>query len=346
MYPRLVVDLEKISRNVRKLREILKERNIEFVGVTKLFMGDPKIAGIFRENGVEVLADSRIENFRKMMEGGFSKPFMMIRIPQISRLKEVVELTDHILVSEPEIVKMIDEIASGVVKIYYMVDVGDLREGVMYDKAVDEIKPLLNFKKAKIVGVATNVGCFGGVLPSEENLKWIVDVAKELDLDEISVGGTVYLLALEGGFMPYEITQMRIGEAALLGTDATGDRDIPYLEQETVVLEAEVIEIKEKPSVPIGKKGKDSMGRVPKFEDKGIRRRAILAIGVQDVDPKGLKPLDEGAEVVHASSDHLIVDVTDVERKIKLGDVMRFRTNYSATLRAITSPFVDKVFLG
>ena len=346
MYPRLVVDLEKISRNVRKLREILKERNIEFVGVTKLFMGDPKIAGIFRENGVEVLADSRIENFRKMMEGGFSKPFMMIRIPQISRLKEVVELTDHILVSEPEIVKMIDEIASGVVKIYYMVDVGDLREGVMYDKAVDEIKPLLNFKKAKIVGVATNVGCFGGVLPSEENLKWIVDVAKELDLDEISVGGTVYLLALEGGFMPYEITQMRIGEAALLGTDATGDRDIPYLEQETVVLEAEVIEIKEKPSVPIGKKGKDSMGRVPKFENKGIRKRAILAIGVQDVDPKGLKPLDEGAEVVHASSDHLIVDVTDVERKIKLGDVMRFRTNYSATLRAITSPFVDKVFLG
>jgi len=346
VYPRLVVDLEKISRNVRKLREILKERNIEFVGVTKLFMGDPKIAGIFRENGVEVLADSRIENFRKMMEGGFSKPFMMIRIPQISRLKEVVELTDHILVSEPEIVKMIDEIASGVVKIYYMVDVGDLREGVMYDKAADEIKPLLNFKKAKIVGVATNVGCFGGVLPSEENLKWIVDVAKELDLDEISVGGTVYLLALEGGFMPYEITQMRIGEAALLGTDATGDRDIPYLEQETVVLEAEVIEIKEKPSVPIGKKGKDSMGRVPKFEDKGIRKRAILAIGVQDVDPKGLKPLDEGVEVVHASSDHLIVDVTDVERKIKLGDVMRFRTNYSATLRAITSPFVDKVFLG
>ena len=346
MFPRLVIDLEKIRRNSEKVAKMLKENGIELVGVTKLFMGEPKLAKVYLETGASIIADSRFQNIRRMKEAGIDGPFMMIRIPPLSHLPEMIGDVDYYLVSEPEVALRIDEMSEKPKKLIYMVDVGDLREGVMYDEAVEEIESVKKkLKRSEIIGVGTNIGCFGGLLPDEENMKRIVDVAKAVDADVISVGGTIYLLALEEGTLPKEVNQFRIGEAILLGTDVTGNRDIPYLEQETVVLEAEIIELKVKPSVPKGRIGYDSMGRKPVFEDRGKRLRAILAVGEQDVNPSGLKPLDEGAIVIHASSDHMIVDVTDVQRPLKVGDILRFRANYSATLRAVTSPHVEKVWL-
>ncbi len=345
MYPRLVIDLKKIEKNIVTLNEILNKNGVEMVGVTKLFMGNENIANAFVSGGVNVLGDSRIENIVRMKEDSVKARYMMIRIPPLSHLEIMVEHVDIFLVSEPETAMKIDELAQREVSLIYMVDVGDLREGVFYREAVEEILGVKRkLKKAKIIGVGTNVGCFGGVLPTKENLKMIVDIAKAVNAEVISVGGTVYLKALEEGFLPKEVNQFRIGEAVLLGTDVTGNRNIPYLEQGTVILEAEVIEIKRKPSKPIGPTGYDSMGRKPEFEDLGERLRAILAVGEQDINPSGLIPLDEGAKVVHASSDHTIVDVTEVDRKIRVGDVMRFRTNYSATLRAVTSPYVEKLY--
>ena len=51
--------------------------------------------------------------------------------------------------------------------------------------------------------------------------------------------------------------------------------------------------------------------------------------------------MEDGLEVVGASSDHLLLDVTD--RPVKVGDIVRFKVDYSAALRAFTSPYVEKV---
>jgi predicted amino acid racemase len=106
-----------------------------------------------------------------------------------------------------------------------------------------------------------------------------------------------------------------------------------------------VIECDKKPSIPIGKTGRDAFGGSPQFEDKGWRRRVILGIGGQDIDPTGLFPLNECMTVLHASSDHTIVDVTNCEQKYKVGDVIRFRLSYSALLRGMTSQYVFKEFM-
>ncbi len=341
----MIIDLSKIRRNSEKLVEELNRRGIDMVGVTKLFMGEPLLARAYLESGAKILADSRHENIIRMKTAGIDGPFMIIRIPPLSHIPMLKENVEYYLVSEPEVALRIDEEVRKA-KLIYMVDVGDLREGVMYYEAAEEIEKVKrSLKSASIIGVGTNVGCFGGVLPTKENLERIVNVAKAVDAQIISVGGTVYLTSLEKGELPKEINQMRIGEAALLGTDVTGNREIPYLEQGTVILEAEIIELKTKPSVPEGPIGYDSMGRKPVFEDKGKRLRAIIAAGEQDINPDGLIPLDDGAEVIHSSSDHTIVDVTEVQRPLKVGDVLRFRMNYSATLRAMTSPYVEKVWL-
>ncbi|MCX7654249.1 MAG: alanine/ornithine racemase family PLP-dependent enzyme [Fervidobacterium sp.] len=353
-YPRLNISLDKIIFNSRKIAEMCHNAGIELVGVTKLVLANPKIAKAIRENGVDKLGDSRLRNIISLVENNVPGPFQLLRIPMLSELPTAVKYVDEILVSMPATAYEIDKIALELqknVQLIYMVDVGDLREGVWFENAVDEIYEVAKkLKYAKIIGVGTNVGCYGGVLPTLENMRILIEIKRKLENLlgfelKISGGSTVTLKMLENGTLPSGINQFRVGEGLILGTDATGDRDIPYLHQDTVILEAEVIEVDYKPSVPYGETGKDAFGRTPTFEDKGYRRRIIIAVGEQDVKPDGLKPLDECLKILHASSDHLIVDVTECYKDFRVGDIVKFRMSYGCALRAFTSPYVEKVFV-
>ncbi|MBO8160822.1 MAG: alanine/ornithine racemase family PLP-dependent enzyme [Thermosipho sp. (in: Bacteria)] len=352
-YPRLIINLEKIYQNAYTLQKICEKNDIELVGVTKLVLGDPQIAQVLKEAGINKLGDSRLINIKKMIKNKISGPFQLLRIPMISELEEVIKYVDEILVSEIETAIIIEELAKKYdknIQIIFMIDVGDLREGLWYEDAPKKIEKLAQkLKTAKLRGIGTNLGCFGGVLPTVDNMNLMIEIKKYLEekLGKeliISGGNTVALNLLETGNLPKGINQFRVGEALLLGTDATGHRDIPYLSQDTVILESEIIEIDYKPSVPVGEIGRDSMGRIPHFEDKGWRKRAILAMGEQDIDPRGLKPFDEKLEILHASSDHTIVDISDSENDYSLGNIIRFHMSYGCALRAFTSPYVEKIY--
>ena len=108
-------------------------------------------------------------------------------------------------------------------------------------------------------------------------------------------------------------------------------------------LEAEVIEIKEKPSLPVGEIGVDAFGHRPTYEDKGIMRRAIAAVGRQDVDTDSLQPRDLQIEILGGSSDHLLLDLTHCTTVYQVGDRIQFTLGYGSMLKAFTSPYVEKV---
>ena len=82
----------------------------------------------------------------------------------------------------------------------------------------------------------------------------------------------------------------------------------------------------------------DAFGNIPHFEDKGIRRRAIIALGRQDIRVEGLIPMDTDISIFGASSDHLILDVTDSKKELKVGDIVHFKIDYGCLLAAMTSP--------
>ncbi|MBK5108750.1 MAG: hypothetical protein JJE12_11500, partial [Anaerolineales bacterium] len=105
---------------------------------------------------------------------------------------------------------------------------------------------------------------------------------------------------------------------------------------------AEVIELKAKPSKPYGEIAQDAFGRVPVFKGKGNMERAILALGRQDVDVTAINPRIM-ADVLGASSDHLILDVSGLG--LEVGAKVRFDVGYSALLRTMTSPYVEKMYL-
>ena len=61
------------------------------------------------------------------------------------------------------------------------------------------------------------------------------------------------------------------------------------------------------------------------------------------MDPAGLTPR-RGITILGTSSDHLVVDVGEIE--VDVGEDLRFEPDYSALVRAMTSPFVARAFIG
>ena len=111
------------------------------------------------------------------------------------------------------------------------------------------------------------------------------------------------------------------------------------------ILFAEVVEKKEKPSVPTGQIGEDAFGNIPVFEDRGILKRLILAIGRQDVVFENLTPLDEDVEILGGSSDHMIVNITDSKINYEVGDILAFKMGYSSLLNVFNSDYVHKIIV-
>ena len=145
--------------------------------------------------------------------------------------------------------------------------------------------------------------------------------------------------------MPKEINHFRIGEAIVLGRNVIDRSPWPGTRQDTFVLKAEVVELETKPSVPIGETGQDAFGGTPTFVDRGLRKRAILNIGRQDVVVDGIEPLDPGIVVLGGSSDHLILDVEEAAEPVKVGDELAFYPGYGALLALSTSPYVQKIVI-
>ena len=75
-------------------------------------------------------------------------------------------------------------------------------------------------------------------------------------------------------------------------------------------------------------------------------RRALCAIGVQDIGIEDIIPNDQGISIIGMSSDHLILDVTDCAYTYEVGELVSFNLTYGGILRTMTSEYVAKKFIG
>ncbi|HHY78205.1 MAG TPA: alanine/ornithine racemase family PLP-dependent enzyme [Clostridiales bacterium] len=352
--PVLEVNLGKIRYNAQKIKKICEKSNIEVCAVTKGFCADLNIVEAIIDSGIDFLGDSRIQNIIKVKKKFPHVKYMMIRIPKISEAEEVINYTDISLQSQLEVIEAYSQKAMSMGKVHniiLMIDVGDLREGVMPEDAEEMVGKILAMKGVNLLGVGMNVGCYGSIIPTVENATILIDVRNRLEktfnikLPVVSGGATCSLKLLRENKMPKGINNLRIGEAILVGEDSTNGIMLEDLYQDAFILKAEVIELREKPSVPIGERGYDAFGNQPEYPDKGIRKRAILAVGRQDVRIEALTPICPDMEILGASSDHLIVDVTESKEKVEPGSIIAFRCGYSAMLSLTTSPYVEKAFI-
>jgi predicted amino acid racemase len=350
----LEINLGKIEENACRIAELCSKQGIEVLGVTKGFSALPRIVRSMIRGGIEKLADARLDNIISLRKQHFANSMTLLRIPRLSTVEKVVAFTDCSINSEYKVIKALSDKAVGrgiKHNIVLMIDVGDLREGVLPEDAAEAAENIVQLPGVTLSGIGTNMGCYGGILPTAHNLNLLLEIKADIErkagieLEVVSGGGTSSLKLVEDGCMPKGINQLRIGEGILLGTDTTHGYQVPWLHQDAFLLRMEIIEVKTKPSVPIGVTGHDSFGKRPVFVDRGLRKRAIVALGRQDVNIEGLIPADKNMHILGGSSDHIIVDVTDATGEISVGDLMTFRLNYQGLLTSCSSRYIKKLYI-
>lgn len=360
-YPQLEVDLSILRSNARQVITRCQQQGIRVCGVVKGVDGLPEVARAMRLCGAEELGTSRLEQVERCRAAGVGGPWLLIRIPGLSELPDVVRLCETSLQSERVTLDALEEecvLQGKTHRVIVMADLGDLREG-FWDK--DEMVDVCvhverELPHVELAGVGVNLTCYGSTKPTPEKMQALLDIAAHIEkrigrkLEIISGGATSSYTLVHWGTMPAGINHLRIGENILLGRDLQvnwGIQDMDYLRMDGFTLRAEVVEVREKPTYPIGEFAIDAFGRKPVYVDRGIRRRAILALGRADVgELESLIPREAGLTVIGGSSDHCIVDVEDCPRRLEVGDIVEFSLCYSHLLYAtsrsdITIQFVN-----
>lgn len=359
-YPLLTIDLSKITHNTRKIVEVSANLGIETIGVVKGCSGDPRVAKAMLAGGVAAIGDSRVSSLKRLRSGGVSD-LVMLRQPLRNEVEEVVGLASVSLVSDYSVIPKLSRAAEaarvshGVV---LMVETGGLREGIMLEEVPEIAQKALGLNNIDLVGLGTNVGCLSpkGMGPAEEvgfldgprpsmQLELLVRAAERLSATIgrtpriVSGGNSIVWKLLVSGQVPAIINQVRIGEAILLGRETLSRELVTGAFQDAFVLESEVIEVRDKPLVWDEGGGSEVKGSL-------MRRRAIVALGKQDIGAGMVLPVLPDLTVLGTTSDHLVVEVGRNDLgPINPGQVLKFLPNYQALAAAIISPFVQKAYL-
>ena len=356
--PSLIVDHEKIRENMKTVVGWCSDAGIDVAGVIKVTGGMASAALDYEACGAKWIASSRLEQLARAKAAGVKLPTLMIRVPMISELDELMQVCDYSLQSEFATLKAADEAAIKAGKIHnviLMADLGDLREGFFdLEELVDVAKYTEEVLTGlHLAGIGTNLGCYGSVKPTKEKMEQLVRYAEAVEeaigrrLEIISGGATSSMMPLFDGVMPERVNMLRIGALPFCG--AMEDIKVCYgrtepdvLHDDAITLEAEVIEVRTKPSHPIGELGVNAFGVKARYKDRGNRRRALLAIGGADFgSTDNLVPMLEGSELLGCSGDHTILDIENCKEIIKVGDVVRFKLRYTAILHLTMSENVN-----
>lgn len=348
-YPQLEFDLALLRSNADAVISRCRGMGIRVCGVIKGVDGLPEAARVLRAAGAAELGTSRLEQVARCRAAGVPGPWLLIRIPGLTELPDVVALCETSLQSEwPTLLALEEECLrqNKIHRVIVMTDLGDLREGFWDKKELVDVCERVerDLPHVQLAGIGVNLTCYGSTKPTPEKMNELVGLARQVEqrigrkLEIVSGGATSSFTLVHWGTMPAGVNHLRIGEAILLGKDLQVDwgiRDMDYLRMDALTLRAEVVEVKDKPTYPIGEFAIDAFGRKPVYEDRGIRRRAILALGRADVgELESLIPREPGLTVIGGSSDHCIVDVEDCPRRLQVGDIVEFSLCYSHMLYA------------
>jgi len=350
-FPRVVVDLEKLEHNTRTIVELAAHSGIEVTGVTKACRGDPHVARAMLNGGAASLADSRIENIIRMRQANINADLMLLRTPQLSQAADVVQHADISLNTEPAVIKALSRASvqhDVVHRVLLMAELGERREGIPREELHRAVTLTLSLDNLELHGLGVNLTCLTGVIPTREKMLAFETLVQDIQdtfgirLAMVGAGNSANVpLMLQGEHPATYINNLRVGEGILLGLETVNRNAIPGTHQDVFTVEAELIEVKDKPSLPDGELTQNAYGETPSFENRGVITRGIVALGRQDVITDGLTPLDDHVDILAGSSDHLVLHLPD---GYEVGDVVRFRPSYGALVSAYTSEYVGAAY--
>jgi len=352
---RITIDPEALHHNLEVIRERVADHGARMTVVTKALCGNADAVRALAELGVRSMADSRLENFAPIQALERDIETWYLRPPHLSALPDVVAAADVSLNTELATITALNEEARrqdrchGVV---IMIELGDLREGILPGTLVRVYEEVFELSHISVLGIGSNLGCLSGAVPSLDQFMQLV-LYKELlelkfkrELPLISAGTSAVLPLLGEGRLPRQINHFRIGESIFLGSDLVHGEVLYGLRDDAVVLEAEVVEIKEKALVAAVETGEvapfeqPDEGEEPEPGSRGYR--AVVAVGHLDTDIGALTPVNPGHHIAGASSDLTVVNIGPEANGLRVGGHIGFRMGYSAFVRAMSNRYTEQ----
>ncbi len=345
---------KKLEHNYHFLDTLFRKHKKEWAVVTKLLCGNRIYIQEIIRLGAKELCDSRISNLRVVKSIDPDIATAYIKPPAKRSIKSVVKYADASFNTEYETIRLLSEEAqrqSKTHKVIIMIELGDLREGVMGENLIDFYESVFKLPNIAVTGIGTNLTCLHGVLPSQDKLvqlslyKQLIETKFGREIPWVTGGTSVIIPLLFHRQVPDGINHFRIGETLYFGNNLITNEPIKGMKQDVIRLFAEIIEITEKPKVPIGFMAENVAGEtyVVNEEDYGKTSfRAILDIGLLDINTDYLEPEDEGVEFAGASSDMVVIDLGGTKRNYKVGDLVVFRLKYMGALSLLSSDYIDK----
>lgn len=354
----LTIHSDRIIENIKKLTKYLEDKNIEWTLVTKVINGyKPALEKILCDpclKDVHSVGDSRISNLKAIKEVKPDLVTIYIKPAAVGQAKNVIKYADISLNTSYRTISELNTEAEKQGKIHrviVMLEMGELREGVVRDNVLKFYEKIFQMKNIRIIGIGTNLGCMYGVEPTYDKLiqlslyKQLIETKFDVKLEVVSAGSSITLPLLGMHKIPDGINHFRIGEAAFLGVSPYDNKKYKNLSTNAFDFSAEIVELEKKEVVPGGTIGEAAVGHTADFDniDYDESYRAIVDFGELDVDYNNLELKDQEINFLGTTSDMTVYDLGPKSSKYKVGDKIHFRPNYMAVARLTNSKYMSKV---
>jgi len=348
MYPR------RLRQNFDHLSDLLDQAGIEWGIVAKMLCGNPTFLQVVVDLGVREIHDSRIRNLKAIKKIDPQIQTVYIKPPAKRAIPSVIRYADVSFNTEISTIRLLSQEAQKQDrhhKILVMIEMGDLREGIMGDAVLDFYGEVFELPKIEIIGLGTNLNCLSGVMPSQDKLTQLVLYEKLIEatfgrnIPWVSGGSSVTIPLLMRGQLPVGVNHFRVGETLFFGADLVNHTTFEGMRDDVFELEAEIIEMQEKPRIPHGELDQNPSGETFEVDESDYGQthyRAIIDVGLLECDPQYLLPKDERITPIGGSSDMIVVDVGDNAGGYRTGKTIEFRMRYMGALGIMNSDYIDK----
>lgn len=357
----LVVNTDKILRNIRKLDSFLTEHDKQWSLIAKVLCGnkdaldiilnDPKIKSLHS------IGDSRISNLAAVKEVRPDITTMYIKPPAVPLVPEVIEVADISVATSKETLDALEAECRKQNKIHrvvIMIELGELREGVLRENLVDFYEHIFNLEYVEVIGIGTNLGCMYGIEPTYDKMiqlslyKELLEAKFHKNMELISGGSSITLPLVESGRLPKNINHFRIGEAVFFGTSPLDEKQFMDLETDIFVYNGNVIELEEKERVPDGVLTGGHVGHTGGSDSSDTEeklKKLILDFGILDVDIDDLKPKDKRLNFVGTTSDMTVYELLKKKKEKEVytvGSKVEFEASYMGIAKLMNSNYIEK----
>lgn len=350
----ITLSKRKLKKNHEALQTLFSKNDISWGVVSKLLCGQEDFIRVVIELGVKQLCDSRVSNLKMIKSISEKVETIYIKPPPKRSIPSIVKYADISVNTEIDTIKLLSKEAkkqNKTHKVLIMIELGELREGVMKDDFIEFYNEVFKLPNIDVIGIGTNLTCMYGVLPSHDKLiqlclyEQLIEAKFDKNIKYVSGGSSVTIPLMFQNLLPKGINHFRVGETFFLGTDVYNNKPFKKMESSVFQLFAEIIELSEKPKIPIGDLGQNLLGETVQFDSNDYSEtsyRAIIDLGLLDIEENHITLKDKDIDIVGASSDMIVLDLKENKKGYKVGDLLEFEMDYMGVLRIMNSRYIEK----